>query len=527
MHWPRRPVRRVQRLGRAGGAVRPSAAAVLGWLLAICMVPPWGVKGQEMSVSAELRLKEARLLFQQSTDCVAELKNTGPSSISNVNPNNMGAGATLILTDVATGDMRTFAAPSQPGVQTVEVNLEKGESLKDEFFLSDRVTIPAPGIYDLKARYEWGLGSTVDSPAVRIEIIESRPRNTFPVELQGPPTQLYLVAWINVIDVAKNNFEVWLSHITGYGKPKVRQCFHVADVQQVVEPILAAPPNGQSGVQWVAWLDGDRLVYSLNRGSEITAESTFKLDDDNYRIIPPLLLNPAVRGESIQGFDALLYGSAPDAAKRFLVVAHVTPTGKNDMGRPIEAPATVPAWASTAHLANGDRYTFMVINAINSASLEMTRWSATKSPAKIDNLGSWPAKCLACNFAVSESNDVRGAMVGETGTGASREYVLYKWNFTAPNQFQNLSKVDIAVPEGVAVDQAIVRVNLDGVPYALLRTTGKQAAWYFCGPNGALSALPGDAANFRMPGDILFRKGIAPVIMFGDPPRGFHLVDPG
>jgi len=480
-----------------------------------------------MSVRAELKLDETKLLFQQSTDCVAELKNTGPSSISNVNPNNLGAGATLLLTDVATGEVRTFATPKQVGVQSADTSLAKGESLKDEFFLNDRITIPAPGIYELKAHYEWGFGSEVDSAPVGLEVLESRPRNTYPVVLEGPPTQLYLVAWINVIDAAMGRFEVWLSQVTGYGKPMVRQCFHVADVNKVLEPILAAPPNTQSGVQWVAWLDGDRLVYALNRGSEVTSESTFKLDDDKYRLIPPLLLNPPARGESIQGFDALLYGTDPDASKRFLVVAHCTPSGKGELGRPIEAPGTAPVWASTAHLANGDRYTLMAIIAMNSSALQMARWSASKSPGKIETVGSWPAKCLACDFALSESDDVLGAMLGESGSGASRQYALYKWRFAAPDRYQDAGKVAIALPEGVGVDQAIVRVNLDGVPYALLRTAGKQAAWHFCGPDGALSGLSGDAAKFRMPGDILFRKGLAPVIIFGDPPRGFQLVKPG
>lgn len=517
----------IEWLDGASASTRPVSAAVLAGFLTISMMPPVGVKGQEMSVSAELKLNETRLLFQQSTDCVAELKNAGPSPISKVNPDNMGAGATLVLTDVATGDVRTFATPVQPGVQSVDVNLDKGESLKDEFFLSDRVTIPAPGIYELKARYQWGLGSTVESPAVRIEVLESRPRSTFPVVLQKPPTQLYLVAWLNVIDVAKGSFQVWLSHVTGYGRPKVRQCFHVADVDKVVQPALAAPPNGQSGVQWVAWLNGDRLVYALNRGSEVTAESTFKLDDDTYRLIPPLLLNPTARGESIQGFDALLYGSVPETSKHFLGVAHLTPSGKGELSQPIEVPATAPVWASTAHLANGDRYTFMAINGLNSASLEMARWSATKSPAKIGTVASWPARCLACDFALGESDAVLGAMVGEVGTDASRDYTLYTWRFGAPDQFQDAGKVRIAVPEGVGVDQAIVRVNADGVPFALLRTTGKRAAWYFCGPKGTLMALPSDAADFRMPGDILFRDGGDPVIMFGDPPRGFQLVKPG
>src|SRR5262245_3365038 len=165
-----------------------------------------------MPVSAQLTLKETRLLMQQSTDLAADLKNTGPGALADINPANNGGSPDLIIRNLTTGTVQTVRSPRFEGGDPTPTNVEPGSSIRDEFFLSDRFEFPAPGKYELTAHYTWTDGE-ISSPPVGVEVLPSNPAFADVRSARGAIGPVELAAWVHRPDPAKEAYQLWLAQI--------------------------------------------------------------------------------------------------------------------------------------------------------------------------------------------------------------------------------------------------------------------------------------------------------------------------
>ncbi len=485
------------------------------------------IKGKDMLVSVTIKLSETDLLFQQSTTCTTELVNAGKTTLEDVNPKTSAASPMIVVKDLATGDVSTHFVGRNPGDPPESEELPAGESIKATLFLSDFMQFPKPGEYEVSARFEFvGEGGAVESKHVKVKVSPSRPGRLNVSTANGGPGGLSLAAFLNKADPAKEEFDVWLATISTTEKPVVTNCRHIDEAKSLVVPFVSVPPNTAPYAQWVAWLGDGRLTYALHRGSDVAASESLKLKSSGYQIVPPIFQNPPIPGEAIPGGDVLLYRSAADADGGELVVAHLSTERKASLDAPVEVAAKNLAWAKTAYLSDAKRHTFVLADEDGAAVLGHFSWSPTSSPVFMKNEAAWPAKCSAADLITTKGDAVLGVMLGESGENEGRKYAFYKWNYTASAGFNDGSKIDIALPEGVGIDHAIVRVNAGGAPYGIVRTDGKEPAWYFCEPDGALKPIHGDSHEFNLPADILFRRGDDPVIMFSSDGDGFRLIKP-
>lgn len=481
-----------------------------------------------MAVTAKIELEANKLLYQQTTKCTAVIDNAGNKTLNNVNPRNYDGGPTFVVTEVASGTVSKFRRERPGGQAPYQVDLPAGYDLSFEYSLTQIIRFPGPGTYDIQAHYAWDGGDMeVLSPAVRVELVPATPRTLGVASGKGGVAPIYYAAWANALDGGKS-FEVWLSEIITVPKPRVVNCFHLADVKQPVEPVVSVPPNEDAFLQWIAWLEKNKLNYVSFLDGEVDPVASTKLDSDDYRIVPPLLQGVPGRGKhATPGVDVLLLETVPGESGGAWTVAHIDGNGKGQLEGPIDLSGARPRWAHTAYLAKQARHTFFITSEKNKSSLLTTSWSPVKPPGTAKSLTQWPAQFVAASLWWNDENEIGGAMLGAKGEGPDATYALYPWRYDASGAFKALDEVPVGWKSEHSIDVAIVRVDANGNPYALLRTDPKGPGWSFCQPNGSVVTLTGPPERLQLPAELIFGGGTDPLVMFGDPGRGFVLSPPG
>ncbi len=479
-----------------------------------------------MSVTASLKFDKTKLLFQESTSFKAELSNQSGRTISNINPDNYDGGVNLIVTNPTSGEVRKFQDRDPNDLMPAfPINLSDGESMKKSYFLSDFFEFPGPGTYTVQAHYAWngGTAEAVSSP-VTIEVMPARPRKVHVATARGGSGPLYMVAWLNNLDPEKGKYDVWLSTIGTTGKPQLTQSTHVEDVGAVIEPVVSVPPNEPPYAQWIAWVDGKRLYYSLHRGEEAFAAESGGLDEEGYGIIPPVLQSPPSADEAVPGAAVVLHRGNPGGNGGQFCVAQISATGKPKVGQAAAYDGPALSWGKTAYLSKGSRRTFTAAPDKAEVVLRRADWSPSKPLAKFEEAARFPGKYVAADLLLTPEDVIVGAVLIES---ADKVYEFRKWTL-ATGRFMATETVSIQMPPGAGIDKAVTRVNASGSPFALILSDEKQPVWYFCAPSGEVKPLTGEVAAFELPGDIIFRRGDDPVIMFSAARdgRGFRLARP-
>lgn len=489
------------------------------WLGLVLLVPALA-RAEDNAVKATLEVAETRLIYQQTTLCRGEITNQGRATLRNLNPENRGAAPTILVTNLADGTITRHRTPYAPEEASQEESLAPGASLTYPFSLTAAIEFPGPGEYELQLLYEWE-GGELRSPAVRVELLGSIPRRLHLVSGKGGFAPLHYGAWIRQPDSESKKFSLCMAHVLTLAKPQVEDVYPlVQDLSEVVEPWLGVPPNEDVNDQWVAWIAKSSLYYLVCREKTTTAPKTEPLDGE-CRVVPPVLLNIG-RDSKVESADVVLYQSGTAQGAGRLRIKHLNPA-KRSADDSLELPGSAPIWGANVYLSNRMRHTFLIteIRPAGGVSLKAATWSALKPPAAIAELAAWKAGCLAADAALGADDVALGAALLEAGEPGAPTYALQPWRLKPPADFQSGNAVAVRWLEKKAISSAIVRVDADGAPYALLQ--GAAGAWYFCDPKGNVSVLPPTAEQLKPPADILFRGGTDPVLLYSDPGRGFQL----
>jgi hypothetical protein len=371
----------------------------------------------------------------------------------------------------------------------------------------------------MQACYVWGSGAgDVCSTPVTVEVIAANPRNAHVVSARGGPSELYTAAWLQT-PTSGSGHEIWLSHIRTGGKPMVAQATHLADVPGPVHPFISVPPNAAPLVQWVAWLDDQRLNYLLHANGEASAPESVKLNGSDWRIVPPILQQPEPRGGGLPGADILLHSPATEQ----LMIVHLQAGAAPLVDPPTGLAANRVRHALTAYLSSGKRQTYVCTAEAGGCGLYSIAWgsNATTSPAQ--RLAELSVSPLAADVGLSTKDEVFGAVFGEAQSGTPG-FAFARWSSDPRSGFKDIGRTDVRLPSGVGVERAIVRIDTEGWPWALVLGDSKAPGWYFVRPTGAAAPLEVPAES--KPTDILFRPGDDPVVVFTHNSRGFQFHKP-
>lgn len=476
-----------------------------------------------MPVIAKVTVDQPRLLCQQSTLCRCELHNDTRAELRGVNPGNWPGAPTIVLNDLARGTVTQHARKQRETPDQFAPSLAAGKRFEDAFALTDVVDVPAPGVYDLHAQYEWNGGAdrVVSSP-LRIEFLPANPVNIQTVSMRGSPGPSAASVWVNRTAGDERTFPIWLSRIATVLKPRIRDCVHLADAPRLVEPCLSIPPNAPATFIWCAWIDDAGLQYVLHGNGEVSLPESVKLPRPDYRIVPPLIEIPPSRGSPASRLDALLFrGDAADSSWS-LRRATIRISGGAVEQKETEFQGRPPRWVQSAHLSDGRRRTFFLLPEPGGLSLKVCRWSPLKAPDALVELAAFDGRLLAATLTQTVEDTICGAALFDLSEGEF-PYVIRRW-YTLPNDEFGLQEDRcIRWPTREPIDRAVLRIAADSAPFALLRAGGREPRWRFGRNDGSVTSLPD---GVRAPVDVLFRYGEDPTVLHVEPGRGLRFVRP-
>lgn len=476
-----------------------------------------------MAVVAKVAVEQTRLLCQERTICHCELVNNTRGELRGVNPGGWPGYPTLVLTRVGDAAEQRFVRKQPDTPDQFAPSLGPGKSFSESFPLATVVDAARPGTYELRAVYEWQGGAfRAASEPVRIEFLPVEPIAVRTAWLRASPGAHAAAVWLNPPTAANAPFSIWVSKIATALKPRVTDVVQVAEVRQRVQPSLSIPPNAAATFLWVAWVDGTELQYVLHGNDEVSAVETVKLPAAGYRIVPPLLEMPPVRGALASRLDVLLVRGEPSDGAWGLRRLTLRISGGAVTQDEVEFKGQPPAWIETAFLSDGRCRTFALERVDGGAILRLSRWSGLRPPESFTELGEFGGRLISATLTQTEEDVVCGAALFDAGEG-STPYVLRRWYLMPNDDFALQDERPVSWTERDPIDSAVIRVAMDSAPFALLRSGGRESGWFFCHNDGRVSAL--NCAPLR-PVDVLFRMGRDPTILAVDPGRGLSFLRP-
>jgi hypothetical protein len=480
-----------------------------------------------MDVSAELSFQQTKLIMQQSTMCSAALINTGFTPLFDINPRNVGGTPTLLVTNVQTGvTTRAASLKSAEVLPSDRRDLATGDTLRDTFFLSARMEFPEPGEYDVVAHYSWGDDAAqVESPPVRVEVLPATPQNWHIVPSAGIPGLEYLAAWVNKVQSGKKTtYQVWLAEILMYGQPVVQNMLHIADLNDAHSVFLSVPPGQPPSVNWIGWIDGSKHAYAMRRGFDVSVPDTVDLPEEDFAIVPPLLTYGPDAQSPKPVLNTLLYRPGPPG--QFLVAR---PTeGKQDDRRdgPVDVRSLTDPWARTAFFGDMRRLTFVILRESGACDLAISEWSGAAPPRPLRTVHTFSGRFVDADLVQLPGDRIFGATLTDGGQGLVERYKFNRWQLQRNQEFKLGESTAISLPTGRRIAFARCRVDVNGQPYALVRTDDDRSSWYLCKPNGVATYLSKLQDKLAPPVDIIFRDGSNPVLVHTADGCGFQFAQP-
>lgn len=480
-----------------------------------------------MAVTVQLRLNPTQLSYQEPVTCEAELSNRTTTPLRQLNLGHERDLPALLLSDLRSGvttkHVRLLREQVAPTAATVVPNGVAGRS----FPLSEVLQFPAPGAYELQALYTWdgGAAHAISAP-VRVDIRPVDPLSMTIAPLGGGASLTSFAAFVGRVSTGQDELELRLATLSTLNKPRVTNSVAVCPLKTLITPCLSVPANTDAGLQWLAWVDNDRLYCLPHLNGSTTEPQVIRLPGPNFKLIPPLLLQPNRPQARIPGAVALLFQPTADETGCRLLPIDIQVAAK---GESLPLPAVTleklnPTWAQTAYLSDMSRHTFFVTRGPKRGiSLHVSRWSPRQPPAAPAALASFDARLLAGDVLVTSTDWVRGVFLVQLNSLAPDECAMIQWIYGKRGTFDSADPIVINFPRSAEIAEAVVRVNEVGAAYGLLRSFDSRLAWRFVQPDGTTSPAP---ATVRRPADVMFRYGGDPTIIYADPGRGFQFAKP-
>jgi hypothetical protein len=488
-----------------------------------------------MSVKCTLKLGETNLLWQQTTDCRAKIENAGRETITAVNINSQRGMPTLSFTCLKSGEV-TYFVQSVPLDEAMPANeLLPRESLDHTFTLPGGSGFHECGSYEIRAHYVWNDGKGhAESPPVRVEVIKAEP---CPFTLTttastGVSSQLFFCAWVNETPGA---YTLWLAAIRTAAKegPKFEKCIPVANLRGSVKPVLSVPANRIPCRQYMAWVDDQKLFWVSHEHGKLESGS-LDLDRPGYELLVPLLEAPFEPEHGGSKYaDALLIRAESNGwqLRQERLGDGASP------GQTVNVQGPAPEWGRIAYRSDAGSLSFFLSRQDHKTTLLLSSWGRGKPVAVPEHLLTWSGTLLAADLGLTADDLAVGTALLDIGPDPSSlsiaharlyepnspTYVLRSWRFSSDDQFEVLPDILLRWDQAWGrIEQFILRLNVHGQPYALVRSMKKQ--WLMCDSSGDVSVLTGAAVtHLQGPKDILFSQGESPFILYTDSGCGFKM----
>lgn len=471
-----------------------------------------------MTLKATLELAETRLLWPQTTRGVVTLENVGEDPVERVNAELDQARTALSVTALETGEVRLFARPPPPGGPFYSVSIAPGERLEDRLLLSSRARLPGPGIYSVRAHAAWE-GGAVDSVPVRVEVVRAAPRAVRLVTTSGGPAGHVYCAWVNA---EGDSGALWLSLLTTNADADFAVSTRLARAPLTASPVLSAPPLGPSAHRFVAWTARCSLVCAVHASEQQVTTCMVELDATDYLIAAPLLEAPFAPGAAPHA-EALLIHEIPGGYE--LRVAQLGATAT--LGPAVSCEGPVPRWAHIAYRADGSRCTtFLAPRWLRpgepAIAVSLGPWEPDAPPVQPVLQGNWPGVLLAADQTMTAEGTALGVALLDMGIDAPR-YALQRWRVTTEGRFEEGTLTWVAWERANPIAHAVLRVNVQHDPCALLLSGGPDAGWFRCDARGEVVSLAGVIDPMAAPVDVFFVNWTEPAILYNDPRCGLRI----
>jgi len=461
-----------------------------------------------MSIEATLEIEKTKLHWLETTRCSSSLWNGSNAPINHVNLANTRATPWLLVKNLESGEINEWSMPVPPEIVPPSATLASGEVLKDEFFLHQRLNIYGTGIFEIKARYTFG-ASTVDSPAIRLEVLSTSPRALTIASLRGGPALLSYCAWI---DAERDKGVLWVTALSLSGQPRFEESIRLAELPLTSKPVLSIPPNTIPNRQWVGWIDGDEFHYTAHDTDEI-ARGSIKLVATGYKLVAPLFEEPFCAGKP-QEAQALLIKSIDSGWE--MQAAHL---GHNPalLSEPINVKGAPPLWARSAYRSDLQRRTFFLVadhleGGLPRVHLTMSRWGFNEVPGLPTRVSSWTGRLLASDLCLTGDDSIVGAAVLCREDTDGPTYLIQRWRLGADDSFVEEQSQPLvwSGTEGF-LERAILRINTQGDPFLLLQR--RDGIWIYAGGDGQVKHISPDLEFMKVPLDVCFADHNVPIVV--------------
>lgn len=461
-----------------------------------------------MDVKAFLTLERSRFAWQESSRYSAELRNDSSEDINAINSGNWKASATLSVTDPANGKTSFFSRPMLPEMDRYAITLGSGGSLIDEFKLSNILSFPSCGTFELRAHYRWIGGETSSEPIV-VDVIPTEPRTLMIATTRGSQRGEIVCVWTEIIG---EKARLHLSKVSTALDPKFLLSERIAEVPAGTAPVLSIPANTLAKNQYIGWVEGALLKHTIVGANGITTHD-LRLPSDRSRIVPPILEDPLIEGAE-KSAEALLV-EPENGGWRFAVAVLDGSRALRPSLQPVAAP--LPQWMKTIYKKSGERYTFMSIpqeqNGDAYSTLALARWRKNNTPSIPIGLHSLKGKFLFGDVLLSTTEKIVGATLMKQRTGDADEYYVQCWSLDPADKLVVSGVYPVRFPKGWEMEHAIMRVNGAGEPFVLLKG-GPNSSWYWRDRLGDLLPLGTISDQIGVPADIFFVEWIYPALVY-------------
>src|SRR5262249_14410715 len=150
--------------------------------------------------------------------------------------------------------------------------------------------------------------------------------------------------------------------------------------------------------------------------------------------------------------------------------------------------------------------TFLLQRSQNGTALKLIPSNTGKPAGPIRVLTPLGGGFFAADIALSKGGAGMGARLSESGASRGAPFTILKWTFEPGGTFKLGDAVPVAWPAGRKINDAILRVNANGTPFALLRADPKDKTWHYLDKQAKISPFA-ELDEIQPPLDILFRQG--------------------
>ncbi len=464
-----------------------------------------------MSGIASIEIEQRELVWGESARGTVTLANEGDETLSYLNSANRGSMPTFVLTDVKTGESREFFDLKLPDSGEPASEVEVDAVWSRDFDLQSTVDLPAPGTYELRARFKWSGGGTLSEP-VGITVTAADPVGFAMETGSGGPFGDLFCAWTNRIDATA---EIWLWQVETIFDTKIKRSRRILEVPTTIRPILSVPGNTASTGKYIGWLDGSELkiVEIESAGAAISVT----LDAPDYSIVPPLM-EPRSGADDSSVCEVLLAKPAGESWRIGVVAAE----GGSAL-KLTELPGPFPVAFRTAYGSDGVRRTTF-LQAMKSDGESVVRLSCVDWPRGSGSfvkraISEWPAVFIAFDQAILEDDSVAGAVI--TAPEEGNQFDIRSWRIATNGEFRwgPSHRIKGKFSNGV------VRTTPEGSVIALFQNEANGVWWMFDSVLG-LRELPDILQGMSEPLGLFFVDRRIPAVMFNDPGCGLRIAYP-